>query len=99
MARTNPAAPAAPTAGELTACREGVNFEDAQQLVDAIALVQELLRKLGIPTREILVDITGGQKPPTVAGAVASLGEGRRFQYVSTVNDYKVVTYDPTYLI
>ena len=44
----------------------------------------------------MIVDITGGQKVTTVAGAVISIIEGRRFQYVST-HDYKVRTYDIAY--
>jgi hypothetical protein len=43
-----------------------------------------------------MIDITGGQKVPGVAGAVVALGEGRRFQYVST-RDYGVHTYDVMY--
>jgi hypothetical protein len=44
-----------------------------------------------------MIDITGGQKPPSVAGsAVALEKEGRRIQYVST-RDFKIRSYDITY--
>lgn len=76
---------------------QGVDFEDAKQLVEAIELAHDLLRARDIAAYDILIDITGGQKPPTVAGAAVSLAEGRRFQYVS-MHDYKVLTYDVTYL-
>lgn len=76
--------------------RKGVDFEDADELVRAVEAAYEYLGGVGINACDILVDITGGQKPPTVAGAAVALAEGRRFQYVSTV-DYKVKTYDITY--
>lgn len=75
---------------------QGVDFENAQALVDALNKAFSWLHAQGLKDYEILVDITGGQKVPTVAGAAIALGEGRRFQYVST-RDYKVRTYDITY--
>lgn len=74
----------------------GVDFENAQALVDVLEQAFDWLHNQQITDYEIMVDITGGQKVPTVAGAAVALGEGRRFQYVST-RDYKVRTYDITY--
>ena len=72
----------------------GVNFEDLQALVAAL---QDVLKHLeNVKPYEVMIDITGGQKVPTVAGAAVSLGEGRRFQYVSTL-DQLVTVYDLTY--
>jgi hypothetical protein len=59
---------------------QGVDFEDPKELVDAVEAAHDLLRARGIPSYDILIDVTGGQKPCTVAGAVVSLAEGRRFQ-------------------
>jgi hypothetical protein len=73
-----------------------VDFENAQALVDAVEQAFDWLHDQQINDYEIMVDITGGQKVPTVAGAAVALGEGRRFQYVST-RDYKVCAYDITY--
>lgn len=42
---------------------------------------------------DIITDLTGGQKPAGIAVAMASLAEGRRFQYVSTT-DKKVQSFD-----
>ena len=47
----------------------GGNFEDASQIADAVELAHELLRICDVPVCDILIDVTGGQKPSTVAGA------------------------------
>jgi hypothetical protein len=75
----------------------GVDFEKVAPLVEAVEFSYDILRSLGIPSYDVLVDITGGQKVPTVAGAAVALADGRHFQYVST-HDYQVRTYDVTYL-
>jgi len=75
----------------------GVDFEDVAALVNAIEDAYSALLSQKIPSYEILVDVTGGQKPSTVAGATVALADGRRFQYVS-MHDYRVRTYDVTYL-
>jgi hypothetical protein len=75
----------------------GVDFESALAMVNALTDAYDALTRLDFPDKDILVDVTGGQKVPTVAGAVVALAEGRRFQYVST-HDYLVRTYDVTYM-
>jgi len=62
-----------------------------------VEFAYDVLSSLKIPNYDVLVDITGGQKVPTVAGAAVALADGRHFQYVST-HDYQVRTYDVTYL-
>lgn len=76
--------------------KAGVDFEDAAILVQLVNEVYRHFRELGFKEADILVDITGGQKVPTIAGAAIAMAEGRRFQYVST-RDYKVRLYDVTY--
>ena len=73
---------------------KGVDFEDLKALVDILSAVDSRLGKT--PAYEIMIDITGGQKPPTAAGTAIALGEGRRFQYVS-MQDMTVRTYDLIY--
>ncbi len=41
----------------------------------------------------MIIDVTGGQKPTSIAGALMTLYYDREFQYVSTQN-YKVKSYD-----
>ncbi|HKJ21688.1 MAG TPA: hypothetical protein VKA13_01250 [Gammaproteobacteria bacterium] len=76
----------------------GIDFEDIRTLVDALQEVYARLHADHIPENEIRIDITGGTKPTTAAGATVALAEGRRFQYVSTAT-YEVHTYDVTYRI
>jgi hypothetical protein len=74
----------------------GVDFERLQDLFDVLDEAIQWLNGEGVKDHEIMIDITGGQKVPGVAGAAVALGDRRRFQYVST-RDYRVHSYDPTY--
>ena len=70
---------------ELTA--DGLNFED---LAAVHALIdgwysRESTRNYVHP-HDIIIDLTGGQKPASIAAAMATLADGRRFQYVSTTD-------------
>ena len=76
---------------------QGVNFEDVDELFHAIEAAFQSLHARKVANYDICVDVTGGQKPPTIAGAIATLAVGRRCQYVST-HDYHVKTFDVTYL-
>lgn len=76
---------------------KGVDFEDVTRLVDLVNSVYQRFYEQGIEDRDIMVDITGGQKVATIAGAAIALAEGRRFQYVSPRGGYKVHHYNVTY--
>jgi hypothetical protein len=74
---------------------EGVDFEDARALWDAVdRVVDELVEGGGDPER-ILIDVTGGSKVASIVGAVSALGQGRHFQYISR-RDYVPHAYDIT---
>ena len=75
---------------------DGVDFEDARALVAAVEAAYAVLHDQGIDRDNAVVDITGGTKVATVAGAAGALADDRRFQYVST-RDYRVRSYDITY--
>ncbi len=78
----------------------GLDFED----VDAVSQVTDdayadLVRR-GLPNAEILIDVTGGQKPNAVAATAVALAEGRRIQYVACERgggECRVKVYDVTY--
>jgi len=73
---------------------EGTDFENMAEVhkeLDRLYDQFDHLKSYGAD--DIMLDITGGQKPNSIAGALATLAEGRRFQYVSTVNK-KVLCYD-----
>jgi hypothetical protein len=74
----------------------GIDFEDIRKVFSSIEdLYREAIRK-GFKEDEIIVDITGGQKTNSIAGAIATLSIGRKFQYIST-RDKKVSSYDVGY--
>ena len=80
-----------------TAFNKGVDFEiNPERLARATNAAYEHMRKQGLRPSDILIDITGGLKVPTVVGSAVALAEGRRIQYVST-QDYHVRVYDVSY--
>lgn len=73
-----------------------LSSESFKELNDAVnAIYNQLQERHNIRHSEIIIDITGGKKTCSVAGAVVSLAKGKRFQYVSTDN-YDVREYDVT---
>ena len=82
--------------GPPVAWPNGLDFESPKNLVTALNRVYDELHRNKTEDRDIMTDITGGQKVPGVAGAVAALGAHRRIQYVST-RDLTVRSYDITY--
>jgi hypothetical protein len=74
----------------------GIEFEDIKEVFDSIEGLYEEVKKNGFREDDIIVDITGGQKTNSVAGAIATLALGRKFQYVST-RDKRVLSYDVGY--
>jgi len=74
----------------------GVEYESPREIEEAVNIAYEACYRLGIRDHDILVDVTSGQKPASVAGAVVALGVNRRIQYVST-HDYRVRVYDVTF--
>ncbi len=43
---------------------------------------------------DIIIDVTGGQKTTSIAGAVITLNSQVSFQYVQTNEPYKIMAYD-----
>lgn len=75
-----------------------VDFEDVDGLITAFNKAIAVFKKERIAEREIIIDITGGQKPVSIAGAVVTLNKNVTFQYVQTIPDesdkYKILAYD-----
>jgi len=74
----------------------GVDFENPTALLKALQQVFLWLHAQGIPDHEIMVDVTGGSKVASVAGAAVTIGAARQFEYVST-QDYQVLSFDFKY--
>lgn len=69
----------------------GIDFEDVKEVFEKVEEFYQKVKKDGLVDKEVIIDITGGQKTNTIAGAMATLSFGRRFQYVSTM--HKTVRY------
>jgi CRISPR-associated protein (Cas_Cas02710) len=62
----------------------GVDFEDLDAVMAGLKDAVSWLEARGLPRREILIDVTGGQKTASIAGALMSLNNRVNIQYVQT---------------
>jgi hypothetical protein len=73
---------------------EGTDFENMAEVHRELDQLYARFDSLSAFTADdIMLDITGGQKSNSIAGALATLAEGRQFQYISTVTK-QVLSYD-----
>lgn len=73
--------------------QNGIDFEDVKEVFEKIDGIYDELKKEKIKETDIIIDITSGQKPNSIAGALATYVYGRRFQYIST-NSKDIYSYD-----
>lgn len=73
-----------------------VDFEDIESLIEILYQAIKTLKNEGLSESDIMIDITGGQKVTSIAGAVITLNNSIRFQYVQTNPPYEVTAYDLT---
>jgi len=73
---------------------EPVHFEEFDAIVDVLSDVIRTLKSKGYKEKQIIVDVTGGQKITSIAGAVVTFNSGVTFQYVQTDKPYDVLKYD-----
>jgi hypothetical protein len=70
-----------------------VGFEDVSSMVDVLEEVYQALPS-DMDETDVVIDITSGQKPTSIAGFMASLvRKTRKVQYVQTSEPYAVKTY------
>ncbi len=69
------------------------SFESVKEIFKEINSIYKALKNSGIKERDVIIDVTGGQKTNSIAAAFMTLYYDREFQYVSTQN-YKVKSYD-----
>ncbi len=74
------------------------DFENFKQLADLFDQIIRLEREAQVPERDLAIDITGGLKPVSVAGAMATLNNDVAVQYVQTNRPKKAYLYDLLYL-
>lgn len=70
-------------------CMQEVDFEDIEEILLTLSGAVKKLANAsgafaGLSTRDILIDVTGGTKAASIAGAISTLNNRVRFQYVST---------------
>lgn len=78
---------------------EPINFEDFPKLVRAIKKAVDVFKESGIKEKDIIIDVTGGQKTASIAAAAVTLNSEVTFQYVQTAGrngKYDVLAYDVT---
>lgn len=74
-----------------------VDSESAREQNDVLNGVLDVLTGAHkLPRHDIMIDITGGKKISSVAGAVVALGKDWRVEYLSTGQPEKVKEYDIT---
>jgi hypothetical protein len=78
----------------IVAYQKPVDFEDLNELNRTINSVAKELLARGYSEEDIIIDVTGGQKTTSIAGAMITLSSNITFQYVQTGDDNKVLQYD-----
>lgn len=73
---------------------QGFDFENFDQLSRALTIVRSEFKKKHYQDQEIMIDITGGQKPTSVIGASITFNLKIKAQYVQTNDPWHVVSYD-----
>jgi len=75
---------------------QGVCFEDFNDLSDTISRGIKLLKQAKIREKDMIIDVTGGQKVASIVAAALTFNTKIKAQYVSTVN-YAIKAYDVIY--
>ncbi len=74
-----------------------VDFENYASVSEALEKAIRAAKALGIGDQQICVDITGGQKPTSAAGTIATLNRDVVLQYVQTAGQKQALIYDIHY--
>lgn len=72
---------------------EAVDFEKFTALQHAYAQAIELAKAEHYMESDVVIDVTGGQKTTSIAGAMVTLTSHSKFQYIQTVEPYALITY------
>ena len=74
-----------------------IDFEDMEQINKIVEDTYDFIKKeFGAKEKDIIIDVTGGQKIVSIVGAVQTFKYDREFQYVSTSN-YEVKSFNVKY--
>ena len=75
-----------------------IDFENFDVLVKALERAILLLKKHDFTEKDIVIDVTGGQKTTSIAGAMITINSVVTFQYVQTSTPFKAWGYDVHYV-
>jgi hypothetical protein len=72
----------------------GWDFEEYNELYDGLIGMMNVFQREGMREREVILDVTGGQKPNSVVGALLTVNRRAKFQYVQTGKANAIIAYD-----
>lgn len=70
------------------------DFEEYEELYRGLSGMLDRLGEERVTEKQVVVDVTGGQKPNSIVGALLTVNRGAIFQYVQTGGEHKVIAYD-----
>jgi hypothetical protein len=76
---------------------EPIDFEDFNALVQCMRRIINQEKQHGMKERDIIIDVTGGFKTTSIAGASITFNSQVTFQYVQTRPPNEVYAYDVVY--
>ena len=76
---------------------QAVNFEDFNELVQCMRQIIADEQERGMHVEDIVIDVTGGFKTASIAGASITFNSKVTFQYVQTQPPFEVYAYDVVY--
>ena len=71
-----------------------IDFENVEEVMGGFSRIVKAERGKNTPDRDIVIDVTGGQKTASIAAALITLTSKITFQYVQTNPPYGVIAYD-----
>ena len=82
------------TSKETISSYEGLDFEDFDELSQALWVLLSEFKDRKIRETDVAIDITGGQKPTSIVGAAITFSRKIKAQYVQTNRPWGVISYD-----
>ena len=76
---------------------EAIDFEEFNELVQCMRHIITDEKERGMHVEDIVIDVTGGLKMASIAGASITFNSKVTFQYVQTQKPYKAYAYDVVY--
>ena len=72
---------------------QGLDFESFDKLTEAFVYLLKL-KRFKNAEENIMIDITGGQKPTSIVGAAITFNKKIKAQYIQTSGENRALSYD-----